>query len=76
MHNKWIIEARMSEERLKSQLAAAQTECDRIVGRFEHLDREPTLEERDARRTDFLASRKRLGELRSKLLVLKCAKTA
>jgi hypothetical protein len=66
------IEFRMTEERIKAELIAAQAECDGIIERFDHLDRLPTAEERDARVSDFLRSRKRLGELRNKLLELKC----
>ncbi len=67
-----IFHLRMTEERLKAQLIAAQRECDQIVGRFDHLGRVPTDEERDARRRDFLASRQRLGQLGNQLLVLRC----
>ncbi len=67
-----IFHIRTSEERLKAQLAATERECDSIVGRFDRLGREPTTEEREARRMDFLVSRKRLGELGNRLLVLKC----
>lgn len=65
---------RMTEERLKAQLDAARRECDAIVARFDHLGREPTLEEREVRRLDFLATRKRLGEIDSQLLTLRCPK--
>jgi hypothetical protein len=66
------LEFRMTEERLKAELIAAERECETIVGRFDHLNREPTLEEREERRLDFLASRKRLGELDNRLLELRC----
>jgi hypothetical protein len=66
------IESRMTEERIKAELTAAQAECDCIIGRFDHLDRLPTAEEREARLSDFLKSRKRLGELRNRLLELRC----
>jgi hypothetical protein len=69
-----ILEGRMSEERLKAQLSAAERECDSILTRFEYLGREPTVAERDARRLDFLATRKRMGELGNKLLTLRCSK--
>jgi hypothetical protein len=69
-----ILEGRMSEERLKAQLSAAERECNSILGRFERLGREPTLEEREARRLDFLATRQRMGELGNKLLALRCSK--
>jgi hypothetical protein len=69
-----IFQARMTEERLKAQLIAVQNECDAILGRFDDLGREPTAEEREARRSDFLASRRRFGELDNQLLALKCPK--
>lgn len=65
-------ESRMTEERLKAQLLALQSQCEAIVGRFDQLEREPTPEEREIRRSDFLATRKRLGELDNQLLGLKC----
>lgn len=68
------LETRMTEDRLKAQLSAIQSECDAIVQRFDHLGREPTAEEREIRRLDFLASRRRLGELGSKLLELRCSR--
>jgi hypothetical protein len=67
-------ENRMTEERLKAQLIALQSQCEAIAGRFDHLDREPTPLERDTRRADFLAARKRLGELDNQLLGLACRK--
>ena len=69
-----IFQSRMTEERLKAQLIAVENECEAILGRFDTLGREPTAEERDARRSDFLASRRRFGELGNQLLVLKCSK--
>lgn len=69
-----ILFGRMTEEHLKTQLDAALRECDAIVSRFERLGREPTLEEREVRRLDFLASRKRIGEIDSQLLTLRCPK--
>ena len=65
-------ETRMTEERLKAQLIALNGQCEQIVGRFDELGREPTPEEREVRRADFLATRKRLGELDNQLLGLKC----
>ena len=65
-------ENRMTEERLKAQLIALNSQCEQIVGRFDELGREPTPEEREVRRADFLATRKRLGELDNQLLGLKC----
>lgn len=43
-------ECRMTEERLKAQLLALQSQCEAIVGRFDQLEREPTPEEREVRR--------------------------
>jgi hypothetical protein len=69
-----IIFGRMTEERVKAQVDAEERHCEAIVARFDQLGREPTLEEREVRRLDFLASRKRLGELGSQLLTLRCPK--
>jgi len=66
------IEMRMTEERLKAELVEAEEECAFILDRFDHLNRAPTPQEREARLTDFLASRKRLGELGNQLLGLRC----
>lgn len=64
---------RKSESRIRAEMAAVESQCRSILARFETLERAPTLAERDARRTDFLAGRKRLGELGTELLELKCS---
>lgn len=64
---------RKSEGRIRAEMAAVESECLSILARFEGLGRAPTLAERDARRVDFLAGRKRLGELGTELLALKCS---
>jgi hypothetical protein len=64
---------RKSETRIKAEMAEVEDLCRSIVARFDGLQRNPTLAERDARRLDFLASRKRLGELGEELLELKCS---
>ena len=65
-------ENRMTEERLKAQLLALQSQCEAIAGRFDELGREPTAQERETRLADFITARKRLGELDNQLLGLKC----
>ena len=69
-------ESRMTEERLKAQLLALQSQCEEIVGRFDQLGREPTPQEREVRRAEFLVTRKRLGELDNQLLGLRCRRSA
>lgn len=64
---------RKSESRIKAEMAAVEDQCVSILERFDRLGREPTLAERDARRIDFLAGRKRLGELGTELLELRCS---
>lgn len=68
------IESRMAAERRKDELRealiAAEQEYESVVGRFDHLGRQPTLEEREKRLGDFIASRHRLGALRNQLLEL------
>jgi hypothetical protein len=64
---------RKSESRIRAEMVAVERQCRSILARFEALEREPTLAERDARRLDFLAGRKRLGELGTELLELKCS---
>jgi len=65
----------VTEDRLRAELLAAERECESIVGRFDNLGRAPTDAEREARRLDFLASRKRLGALGTQLLQLRCPRT-
>jgi hypothetical protein len=64
---------RKSEGRIRAEMAEVESLCQSIATRFDGLDRAPTLAERDARRSDFLAGRKRLGELGTELLALKCS---
>jgi len=64
---------RKSESRIKAEMAEVEDLCQSIVTRFDGLERTPTLAERDARRLDFLTNRKRLGELGTELLALKCS---
>jgi hypothetical protein len=61
-----------SESRIRAELVAVEQKCASIAARFERLERAPTAAERAARRMDFLASRKRLGELETELLKLRC----
>jgi hypothetical protein len=72
MLNMRIPGMRKSESRIRAEMAEVESLCQLIVTRFDGLGRAPTLAERDARRLDFLASRKRLGELDTELLALKC----
>lgn len=63
---------RKSESRIRAEMAAVERQCESIIARFEGLDRAPTVAEREARRLDFLANRKRLGELGTELLAMHC----
>lgn len=67
---------RMAEERIKSEMAAVEQECAEIMDRFDHQDHELSPEERTLRRLEFLANRRRLGELGAELLQLRCATAA
>ncbi len=73
MFNMRIPGMRKSESRIKAEIAEVENLCQSIIARFDELERVPTLAERDARRMDFLASRRRLGELGTELLALKCS---
>ncbi len=64
---------RKSESRIRAEMAAVESQCQSILARFDGLGRAPTLEERDTRRMDFLVGRKRLGQLGTELLELKCS---
>jgi hypothetical protein len=64
---------RKSESRIRAEMAEVESLCQMIATRFEGLGRAPTLAERDARRLEFLAGRKRLGELDTELLELRCS---
>ena len=68
-----ILSTRMREDGIKRRLAAVQGQCGLVVARFEGIDREPSLAEREARLVDFLAKRKELGELDRQLARLKCS---
>jgi hypothetical protein len=57
----------MACERLKDEAVAVEKQCESILGRFEHLEREPTSAERDARREAYLANRERLHALNGQL---------
>lgn len=67
---------RMAEERIKSEIAAVEKECAEIMERFDHKDHELSAEERTMRRLEFLANRRRLGQLGSDLLELRFSGTA
>jgi hypothetical protein len=73
MLNMRIPGMRKSESRIRAEMAQVESLCQSIVTRFDGLERAPTLAERDERRVDFLASRKRLGELGTELLAIKCS---
>jgi len=62
----WLITC----ERLKDEVAVVEQECQSILGRFEELGRQPTDEERDARRHDYLENRVRLNSLNEEILDL------
>jgi hypothetical protein len=64
---------RKSENRIRAEMAEVESLCRSIATRFDGLGRTPTLAERDARRSDYIAGRKRLGELGTELLELKCS---
>jgi len=64
------LERLMARERLKDELAAAEKECEGILGRFDNLDRKPTGAEHDARLADYLKNQARLYELNGWLQAL------
>jgi hypothetical protein len=53
----------MACERLKDEMNAVEKQCESILGSFEHLQRQPTAAERDARREAYLDNRARLQAL-------------
>jgi hypothetical protein len=57
----------MACERLKDELVAVEKQCERILRGFEHLEREPTADERDARREAYLANQARLYALNGEI---------
>ena len=64
------IEMRMAYLRMKDELAAVEQECERILGCYDTLDREPTCAEREARRLAYLENRARYREVGNQLLDL------
>ena len=50
MLNTQSLEWLMACERLKDEVGAVEKQCESILGSFQHLEREPTAAERDARR--------------------------
>lgn len=67
MLNTQSLEWLMACERLKDEVTAVEKQCESILGRFEHLQREPTAAERDARRQAYLDNRARLRALNSSI---------
>ena len=57
----------MACERLKDEVSAVEKQCESILGSFQHLEREPTATERDARREAYLDNRARLHELNDEI---------
>lgn len=57
----------MACERLKDELVAVEKQCEKILRGFEHLQREPTAAERDARREAYLANRAQLYALNGEI---------
>lgn len=67
MLNTQSLEWLMACERLKDQAAAIEHEGETILLAFEHLPREPTAAERDARRKAYLENRARLHTVHDEL---------
>ena len=67
------LEKLMACERIREELKNVESECDRILERFDHVDHEPTAAEREVRRQEFIKIRKELGELHNRMLRLSCA---
>ncbi len=57
----------MACERLKDEVSAVEKQCESILGSFQHLERQPTAAERDARREAYLENRARLHELNDEI---------
>jgi hypothetical protein len=57
----------MACERLKDEACVVEQQCECILHRFDQLDREPTMAERDSRRQDYLDNRARLHALESEI---------
>ena len=67
MLDRQSLEWLMACERLKDEVVAVEKQCESILGRFEHLQREPTLAERDDRREAYLENRDRLQVLNGEI---------
>ncbi len=63
MLDRQSLEWLMACERLKDEVSAVEKQCESILGRFEHLGREPTMAERDARREAYVDTRAHLSAL-------------
>jgi hypothetical protein len=59
----WLMDC----ERLKDEAASIEKQCEAILLSFEHLEREPTAAERDARRQAYLEHQARLHALKGKV---------
>lgn len=57
----------MACERLKDEMSVVEQQCEVIIHRFDSLEREPTMAERDARRQDYLDNRARLAALNGEI---------
>lgn len=57
----------MACERLKDEMTIVEQQCEVILHRFDRLEREPTMAERDARRHDFIENRARLAALNGEI---------
>ena len=67
MLNTQSLEWLMACERLKDEVGAVEKQCESILGSFQHLEREPTAAERDARREAYLDNRARLHALNGQI---------
>lgn len=64
------LEWMMACERLKDEAVKVERQCEGILHRFDELDREPTIAERDSRRQDYLDNRSRLTALQGQINAL------
>ncbi len=64
------LEWMMACERLKDEAVKVERQCEGILHRFDALDREPTMAERDSRRQDYLDNRSRLMDLEGEINAL------
>lgn len=60
----------MACERLKDEMTIVEQQCEVILHRFDQLDREPTMAERDARRQAYIENRARLADLTSEIAAI------